>query len=339
MQRDVLVRCQAVLPGWRDLWVEDFEFDDPKGFSSFTMGVRAKRPADPQAVLYRHLDDKENAILDAAVEREVFVMLGEHGIAARCLHADDTCRIEEFFTGRTLVRDDVFDPEIQRGIANELHRLHQLEPPNLPDQPFFELLHRHWGTLGRPVLTDHRDELPADERELCDELLQLYGDATIAKVRRCLPDRPLVFCHNDTYHGNVMRLDTGEIKLLDFEFSCRNHKAFDFSNLFAETVMRHGLADPPHFGIAEPEYGRRELVGLIGAYVANETHLTEDEREAEVERLVAETRDLIPLSHYMYAMAAIPLAVEPIQKIRFLPYASLRFAHFLAAHDARFGSP
>jgi hypothetical protein len=53
---------------------------------------------------------------------------------------------------------------------------------------------------------------------------------------------------------------------------------------------------------------------------------------------VQETRDLIPLSHYMYAMAAIPLAVEPIQKIRFLPYASLRFSHFLAAYEDRFGN-
>ena len=51
---------------------------------------------------------------------------------------------------------------------------------------------------------------------------------------------------------------------------------------------------------------------------------------------MAETRDLIPLSHYMYAMAAIPLSVEPIQKIRFLPYASMRFARFLAAYDERF---
>ena len=105
---------------------DDFEFDPPKGFSSFTMGIRAKRPIDPPAVLYRHLEGKENAILDADTEREVFLLLAEHGIAAHCHLADETCRIEAFHDGRTLTRADVFDTDIQRGIAGELHRLHQL---------------------------------------------------------------------------------------------------------------------------------------------------------------------------------------------------------------------
>ncbi len=331
VQRDVLVRCQAVLPGWRDLWVDDVDFDPPKGFSSFTMGVRAKRPADPPAVLYRHLDGKENAILDAETERDLFLLLGEHAIAAHCYHADETYRVEAFHDGRTLTRADVFDPEIQRGIAGELFRLHQLEPAGLPDQPFFDLLHRHWGELGRPVLTDRRHELPSAEQALCDELLALYDDATIEKVRRHLPDRPPVFCHNDTYHGNVMQLTDGSIKLLDFEFSCLGHAAFDFANLFAETVMRHGVDEPPHFRIADPTFTDDDLAQFVGYYLEHHQFATDDDRRAERDRLVAETRRAIPLSDYMYAMAAIPLALQPIQKIRFIPYAHQRFHRFLAA--------
>ncbi len=331
VRREVLVRCQAVLPGWRDRWVDDFEFDDPKGFSSFTVGIRAKRPADPPAVLYRHLRGKENAILDATAERDIFLLLGEHDIAARCIHADDDCRIEAFHEGRTLTRDDVFDPEVQRGIAAELHRLHRLEPANLPEDPFFEILHRHWAALGRPVLVERRGELPADERQMCDELLALYDASTIAKVRRHLPDRPTGFCHNDTYHGNVMRLTDGTIKLLDFEFSCRGHVAFDFANLFAETVMRHGFAEPPHFRIAAPEFTDADLAQFVGFYLEHESFPDATVRASEHDRLVAETRRAIPLSDFMYAMAAIPLALEPIQKIRFIPYALQRFRRFLAA--------
>lgn len=331
VRRDVLVRCQAVLPGWRDLWIDDVEFDDPKGFSSFTMGVRAKRSVDPPAVLYRHLDGKENAILDADVERDVFLLLGEHDIAAHCHHADETCRIEAFHQGRTLTRHDVFDRDVQRGIANELYRLHQLEPAGLPEEPFFELLHRQWAELGRPVLSDRRSELPADERELCDELLTLYDESTMAKVRRHLPDRPTAFCHNDTYHGNVMQLTDGSIKLLDFEFSCRGHIAFDFANLFAETVMRHGVTEPPHFSIADPDFTDDDLAHFVGCYLDNRSFPSDAARQVELDRLVAETRRAIPLSDFMYAMAAIPLALQPIQKIRFVPYAQQRFRRFLAA--------
>ncbi len=334
----MLDRCRAALPGWRDLTVDQVEFDPPKGFSSFTMGVRPTVPVDPPAVLYRHLVGKDNAILDPDAEREVFLLLGQHDIAAHCWHADETCRIEAFHRGRTLTAADLLDPTVLRGIAGELHRFHRLEPDGVPDATFFELLHAKWGPMAAAVLTERREEFPADERSLCDDLHALHDDATLAMVMRCLPDREPVFCHNDTYHGNVMLLDDGAIKLLDFEFSCRNHPAFDFANLFAETVMVHGLVEPPHFRIADPPYTDAHVTALIGAYLDHESDLSPATRDAELARLLAETRRAIMLSDYMYAMAALPLALRPIQRIRFLPYAHQRFQRFLAAWRAEFGA-
>ena len=90
---------------------------------------------------------------------------------------------------------------------------------------------------------------------MCEQLREIYSAETFTKVTRRLPEGELSFCHNDTYHGNIMKLDSGEIKLLDFEFSCLNHKDYDFSNLFAETVIRHQQPDYPYFCIAEPEFG------------------------------------------------------------------------------------
>ncbi len=338
MTREALGRCQAVLPEWRGIDVDGFTFAAPKGFSSLTMGIEAKRAVDPPAVLYRHLAGKENAILDHASERAVFELLAERGIAARCYHYDDVCRIEEFYAGRTLTADELYDPGIQRRIADELYRLHQLEPAELPELTFFELLHRQWGDMARTVLVDRRSELPVEEQELCDELTAIYADETLEKVMACLPDREPTFCHNDTYHGNIMRLDTGELRLLDFEFSCRNHIAFDFANLFAETVMRHGAPDPPHFWIAEPQYSVSDIASLVGFYLDNATFATASARSAALRTLVAETEQMIPLSDYMYAMAALPLALQPIQRIRFVPYAHQRFARFLAAFERRHGS-
>ncbi len=338
MHDEVLQRCRAVLPGWSDLTVGDVDFDPPKGFSSFTMGVRPRVDVDPPAVLYRHLVGKENAILDAATERDVFVLLGDHEIAAHCHHVDETCRIEAFHRGRTLTAGDVRNPDILRGIAGELHRFHQLEPADLPDATFFELLHRQWGAVADRILTDHRGEFPPDERSLCDELRALHTDDTLTKVMRCLPDREPVFCHNDTYHGNVMLLEDGSTRLLDFEFSCRNHVAFDFANLFAETVMVHGLADPPHFRITDPSYTDRDITSLIDAYLDHAELAAPAERERRRRALLDETRRAIMLSDYMYAMAALPLALEPIQKIRFLPYAHQRFRRFVRAWDTEFGT-
>jgi thiamine kinase-like enzyme len=337
MNEAVLAHCQAVLPAWRGLTVDDFDFDDPKGFSSFTMGVRARVPVDPPAVLYRHLAGKENAILDFQAEKEVFLLLARAGIAARCLHYGADYRIEEFYRGRPLTADEIFDPDVQQQIAGELYRLHQLEPENLPDATFFELLHEQWGTMARHVLGPARNAFPPDEQAMCADLEEIYSPATIAKVMRCLPDGPPVFCHNDTYHGNVFLREDGTVRLLDFEFSCRNHIAFDFANLFAETVMEHGFADPPHFRIGEPRFTDADLASFVGFYLDHADFADEADRGAELSRLVAETRRAIMLADYMYAMAALPLALEPIQKIRFVPYAHRRFARFLAAWDKEFG--
>ncbi len=60
-------------------------------------------------------------------------------------------------------------------------------------------------------------------------------------------------------------------------------------------------------------------------------------RYVELRTLVHETRQALLLSDYMYAMAALPLALEPIQKIRFIPYAHQRFGKFQRSWEAEYG--
>ena len=332
MKRLVLERCQAALPAWRGLDVEDFDFDDPKGFSSFTMGVRCRRDGvAPTAALYRHLDGKDNALLDYEDERRVYLTLADAGVAAACHVYARTHRIEAFYDGRTLTRHDLKDRAILRGIGGQLRRLHALTPPDLPAEPFFDRLFRRWRALGRPTLTEHRGRFPESEQAMCEALLPLLAPETLARVRSLLPDEPLGFCHNDTYHGNTFLLAGGEVRLLDFEFSCLGYRSFDFANLFAETVMRHKLPGYPHFSIAEPEYTDEDIAALVDGYLDPAAFPGEAARLAERARLVAQTRAMIPLSDFMYAMASLPLAVEPIQTIRFIPYAHARYQRFLAA--------
>jgi thiamine kinase-like enzyme len=194
------------------------------------------------------------------------------------------------------------------------------------------MLHDKWGQIARQVLEKEIDSFPPNERAMCEELREIYSTATLEKVNHCLPDGELTFCHNDTYHGNIMKLDSGEIKLVDFEFSCLNHKAYDFSNLFAETVMRHQQPDYPYFRIAEPEFGDDEFSLLINFYLDNAEFENQELRKKEFQKLLRDTKMLLMMSDYKYAMAALPLAINPIQKIRFIPYAYQRFHKFLAAY-------
>ena len=222
----------------------------------------------------------------------------------------------------------MFEAETLRKIADQLYLLHQLRPERLPAGSFWDMAVEKWGRLAQRVLVDQIDAFPAEEQALCEELREIFSEETAALVKSCIPAGDLTFCHNDTYHGNIMKLDTGEIRLLDFEFSCLNNRAYDFSNLFAETVMKHKQPEYPYFRIAEPEFGDREFQIMIEAYFSNEPFGTEADREAASEGLLADIKMMLPLSHYKYAMAALPLALEPIQKIRFIPYAHQRFMKF-----------
>ena len=333
MKAKIFRQCQRLFPEWAARSITDFEFDDPKGFSSFTMGIRSNRPTRPVAVLYRSFEGKENAILDFETEKEVFLMLGAHDIAAHCHYYDKTCRIESFYQGRTLVAEDLFEAENLRQIADQLYRFHQLKPPGLPQQTFFEMLHIKWGQLAKQVLEEESVGFPPNERDMCEKLREIYSIETREKVRRCMPDGELTFCHNDTYHGNIMKLDSGEIKLLDFEFSCLSNKAYDFSNLFAETVMQHQRPEYPYFRIVEPKFGDHELGMLIDFYLDNADFENREARNREFQKLLHDTKAMLMLSDYKYAMAALPLAVHPIQKIRFIPYAHQRFSKFLVAYE------
>ena len=336
IKENILEKCKEFLPTWISFSVDDFTFDPPKGFSSFSVGVHCKNEVVPKSVMYRQLDCKDNAILDFNIEKHVFVALGKSGIAVGFYHYDINSRIEKFIDGRSLVVEDLSNTDVLKQIANRLYALHQLDIPELPDKIFFELLHDKWGFLSKSILEQQSSVFPANEQEMCLELQEIYSDATLEKVLRCIPEGELTFCHNDTYHGNIMKLKDGEIKLFDFEFSCLNNKCYDFASLFAESVIKHKQEEYPYFKIESPEFGDKELSILINFYLDNCTFESEEERKKEFKKLLQGANDMLLLADYKYAMAAIPLSLDPIQKIRFIPYAYQRFNKFLKAYNTRF---
>jgi hypothetical protein len=88
-----------------------------------------------------------------------------------------------------------------------------------------------------------------------------------------------------------------------------------------------------YFRIAEPEFGDHELGMLINFYLDNADFESQESRQKEIEKLLHDTNRMLMMSDYKYAMAALPLAVDPIQTIRFIPYAQQRFNKFLAAYE------
>lgn len=334
-KNQILNQCKKIFHEWYSLSFDDFTFEKTSGFSSFTMAIKSRQKVHPPAILYRDFERKKNAILDFNVEMDVFSILTTNKIAPHCYYYDEKCRIEEYYVGNVLSSNELFESENLRKIANELYRLHQMRPKILPSKTFFDLLHEKWGQQAKYVLEERKDFFPPNEQIMCEKLKEIYGEETFNKIEKCLPDDLPVFCHNDLYHGNIMKLNSGEIKFLDFEFSCLNYRVFDFSNLFAETIMKHNQNDYPYFRIAEPEFTDKDIATLINFYIENIGFENPEKREKEFQKLFQDTKKMLLLSDYMYAMAALPLAIESNTKLRFIPYSYERFLRFLKAYDNR----
>lgn len=95
-----------------------------------------------------------------------------------------------------------------------------------------------------------------------------------------------------------------------------------------ETLMQLKQPDYPIFRIAEPEFGDHERGTLFNCYLDNADLESPEAKEVEFRKLLQDTKNMLFLSDFKYAMVALPLSIEPIQKIRFIPYARQRFTKF-----------
>jgi hypothetical protein len=330
----IFKKCRQYFPSWQGLSIDDFTFDPPKGFSSFTMGIRANQPSIRPLFSIAAWRAKKTPSLILRRKKRFFLPLGSTTSPRIVTSTSGNFGWRLFITAVPCKQQNCSNRKSCRKSRVELYRFHQLSPPELPQTLFWDLLFAKWGALAQVVLEEQLAAFPANEQEMGEALREITHPDTLALVKKCLPDGELSFCHNDTYHGNIMRLENGAIKLLDFEFSCINYKAYDFSNLFAETVMQHQQAEYPYFRIGEPQFGDHELGMLINFYLDQAPPTAAAEREKTFAQLLADTKRMLIFSDFKYALAAIPLAVEPIQKIRFIPYAYQRFLKFKRAAEA-----
>jgi choline/ethanolamine kinase len=59
---------------------------------------------------------------------------------------------------------------------------------------------------------------------------------------------PVVFCHNDLQEGNIlMREGSGDVVVIDFEYSAYNYRGFDFANHMCEWMYDYTTTQPPFF--------------------------------------------------------------------------------------------
>ncbi|KAL9043233.1 MAG: hypothetical protein Q9180_000015 [Flavoplaca navasiana] len=235
-----------------------------------TLSLANKRP--PAKLLLRIYGPQVEHLIDRDNELQILRRLARKRIGPRLLGTFANGRFEEFFNAVTLTAKDLRNPETSKQIAKRMRELHEgieLLPEERTAGPF---VWRNWDSwVGRcaEVISWLDEKMIAGQQGtegkgadawkqrglVCGVEWPVFRK-TVDRYRKWLEDQyggsdavkdSLVFAHNDTQYGNLLRLKpSGESPLLmpanehkqliviDFEYASANVPGLEFANHFTE---------------------------------------------------------------------------------------------------------
>ncbi|OAF63247.1 hypothetical protein VC83_00002 [Pseudogymnoascus destructans] len=229
----------------------------------------SKSKARPSKLLLRIYGPQVEHLIDRDAELGILSRLARKKIGPRLLGTFRNGRFEEYFISTTLTPRDLRDPETSKQIAKRMRELHdgiELLETERDEGPF---VWRNWDKWVErcervisfldtyPETGDGGKKVPAwRERGLVCGVEWSVFRGMVERYRGWLNEKyggvaglreKLVFAHNDTQYGNILRLlPTTESPLLlpanthkqlvviDFEYASGNTPGLEFANHFTE---------------------------------------------------------------------------------------------------------
>ncbi|KAG0050954.1 hypothetical protein BGZ83_004247 [Gryganskiella cystojenkinii] len=184
-------------------------------------------------------------------------------------------RFEQYVESTTLTKEDLRDPRTSRHIAHrlcELHNIVNVFPPPEGTIPQSQENIAKWIPLAKAAI----DKIIAKNPSKKADLEELDFDRLLVEIdevhRELLAvHSPLVFAHNDTQYGNILRTtdEDGELVVIDFEYAGYNTRAFDIANHFCEWTADYH-SDRPSILHPDRYPTRTEQLNFLEAYMEAE---------------------------------------------------------------------
>ncbi|MCJ1352917.1 MAG: hypothetical protein MMC33_002901 [Icmadophila ericetorum] len=241
--------------------LQDASVDEP--------GTMKKRQ--PRKLLLRIYGPQVEHLIDRENELQILRRLARKKIGPRLLGTFMNGRFEEFFHARTLTAPDLRIPETSKQIAKRMRELHdgiELLEEERSAGPFIWKNWDKWVSRCEEVITWIDQKMLSEQRKaglqtgaqkktglICGVEWSIFRNM-VESYRQWLAaqyggservKQQLVFAHNDTQYGNLLRVEpSGESPLLlpanehkqlvviDFEYASANTPGLEFSNHFTE---------------------------------------------------------------------------------------------------------
>ncbi|OJD34567.1 choline kinase [Diplodia corticola] len=236
----------------------------------------------PPKLLLRIYGPQVEHLIDRESELQILRRLARKKIGPRLLGTFSNGRFEEFFHARTLTPRDLRNPETSVQIAKRMRELHEgidLLPQERDDGPF---IWKNWDKwvdrceyiskwLDAEVLKGSETTQDigslAELGFVCGVPWEMFRQ-TVEKYRTWLKEKyggckhlneRLVFAHNDTQYGNILRLmppgdsplllpanEHKQLIVIDFEYANANTPGLEFANHFTEWCYNYHDEKAPH---------------------------------------------------------------------------------------------
>jgi len=220
------------------------------GLSNMVFLVTTHHQVSPNPIIFRKFSTKEG-IIDRDKEARVFLAMAQKGIGPQCYGSNSQYRLEEYFNSRNILNTEYNDPNYRRKLSIMLANLHKIDIPNINKLPLIKT------DLNDPAFFKPFEEKCADtklytpeEQLMIDDILSVTSEEEKSFLSKIIPNTEPVFCHNDLLTGNILiKKDSNEIVLIDYEYAAYNFRGFDLGNLFKEATFDFTHPEPPFFQI------------------------------------------------------------------------------------------
>lgn len=256
-----------------NLPVESFEIRRLSAAMTNTVYIISKNEAslysEPRKVLLRVYGEGIESILNRSDEISWFLKLSKARAGPLLLATFQNGRIEEYIESVTLTPNMMRRQDVSRGIAKSMANFHTL--PIDQDEQEFVLWRRleSWRSEAKASLMSLLPKSSAEQLEVLKKI-KSFGVLSESKELAefyeflCSFRSPVVPCHNDLQHGNILLTESGKIVLIDYEYGGMNFAAFDIANHFCEWASDFTENNPtPHLMEFEGKYPKsEETLGL-----------------------------------------------------------------------------
>ncbi|KAL1923063.1 uncharacterized protein VTP21DRAFT_9439 [Calcarisporiella thermophila] len=330
------------IPGWHDIVEQDVQLSRISGaLTNCVFLVTA--PSKRQKLLLRVYGVGVEQLFHREKELYWMRLLSQLNIGAQLLGIFGNGRFEQYLESTTLTRFDLRDPQTSRSIARKLYELHSIVntfPPKNGSETVPEVWVNidKWYELALSMVTEWYKKNPDEKRRDMLRQFDLFSlrdeiDQLKCEIPKAAPS-PIVFAHNDTQYGNILRLDSPphELVIVDFEYAGYNFRGYDIGNHFCEWMADYH-SEEPHILHLERYPNHEEQLNFLEAYldaelVASSRKLDAAARQDALEKLADEANKWAVVSHLLWGLWGLVQAAQSEIDFDYFSYALQRLEIF-----------